>query len=121
LHLEPPFLVKYRLCLKNNLLKIWKTRGQIFQGIKNKVFKREHVEEIAEHRMSICRECSLYDEKGEGCIISGTQPCCNEKKGGCGCSLAFKTRSLASECPFKKWRAELTEEEEDQLNQQLGI
>lgn len=54
-------------------------------------------------------------------MVPGTQPCCNQDKGGCGCSLKLKTRSLSSECPTGKWKAEITEEEEDQLNQKLGI
>jgi len=32
------------------------------------------------------------------------------------CSLAFKTRSLSSECPLGKWQAIATEEEEDALD-----
>lgn len=104
-----------------NIFKIWKTKGQIFEGIINNIFKKEDVEAVAEYRMFICKNCKLYDEKGEGCIVPGTQPCCNEKKGGCGCSLAFKTRSLSSECPLKKWKAEMSEEEEDKLNEKLGI
>lgn len=54
-------------------------------------------------------------------MVGGTAPCCNEKKGGCGCSLSLKTRALSSECPLGKWKAELTEEEEDKLNEKLGL
>ena len=87
----------------------------------NSIFKREDVEEIAQHRMQICTSCALFDMHGEGCMVPGTQPCCNEKMGGCGCSLGFKTRSLSSECPLSKWIAEVTPEEEDIINQKLGI
>jgi len=66
-------------------------------------------------------KCALLDMQGKGCFAAGTQPCCDERKGGCGCSLGFKTRALSSECPLGKWGAELTEEEEDQLKQKLGI
>jgi hypothetical protein len=44
--------------------------------------------------------------------MKGTAPCCNE----CGCSLGFKTRSLASDCPLGKWEALMSEEEEDALD-----
>jgi len=71
--------------------------------------------------MQICQECDLLDVQGEGCMVPGTQPCCNEKKGGCGCSLSLKTRALSSDCPLGKWEAILTEEEEDKLNQKLGL
>jgi hypothetical protein len=109
------------MSLKENIIKVWKAKGQIVEGITNSIFKREDVEEIAEQRMHICKGCSLYDEEGTGCFVSGTQPCCNQDKGGCGCSLSLKTRALSSECPMGFWKAELTEEEEDKLNQKLGL
>ena len=108
---------------KKNLIQIWKSKGQIIEGIKNSIFKKEHIEEIAQQRMHICEMCSLYDVQGEGCMVPGTQPCCNEKMGGCGCSLSLKTRSLSSSCPLTppKWEAILSEEEEDKLNEKLGL
>jgi len=54
-------------------------------------------------------------------MVPGTQPCCNEKLGGCGCSLSLKIRALSSECPKGYWKAELTQEEEDQLKEKLGL
>jgi len=109
------------MSLGANIFKIWKTRGQILEGITNSIFKKEDVEAVADYRMFVCRNCKLYDTVGSGCIVPGTQPCCNEKLGGCGCSLSLKTRALSSECPLKKWKAEITQEEEDALNQKLGI
>jgi hypothetical protein len=107
--------------LGKNIIKIWKSKGQILEGITNSIFKKEDVEEIAQQRMQICNECDLLDVQGEGCMVPGTAPCCNEKKGGCGCSLSLKTRALSSDCPLGKWEAILTEEEEDKLNQKLGL
>lgn len=109
------------MSLKSNIIQLWKSKGQILEGITNSIFKREDVEAIAHHRMLICTKCKLYDEEGVGCMVPNTQPCCNENLGGCGCSLSLKTRALSSECPLGKWKAELTEEEEDLLNQKLGI
>jgi hypothetical protein len=109
------------MSLKNNVIKIWKTKGQILEGLTNSIFKKEDVEEIAEQRMDVCYHCQLYTEADPGCMVMGTTPCCDQRQGGCGCSLKFKTRSLSSECPLGKWKAELTEEEENQLNQKLGI
>jgi hypothetical protein len=103
-----------------SIKKIWKNRAQILEGIKNSVFKQEHIELIAAERQSICDKCDLIDLKGDKCLVPGTKPCCGE----CGCSLDFKTRSLSSHCPHPKgprWDAYLTEEEEDRLNTQLGI
>jgi hypothetical protein len=109
------------MSIQENIIRIWKNKGQIIEGITNSVFKREDVEEIAQQRMQICMNCALYDVQGDGCMVPGTQPCCNEKMGGCGCSLGFKTRSLSSACPKGYWDAELNEHEEDQLNEKLAL
>lgn len=99
---------------------IFKNRSQILEGIKNNLFKREHIEIIAAERLEICKQCKQYDETGIGCAVIGTQPCCN-KNGGCGCSLSIKTRSLASACPLvvPKWEAILTIPEAIELNKTI--
>ena len=107
--------------LRENIIKIWKSKGQITEGIINSIFKKEDVEEIAQQRLAICETCQLYTTDDKGCMVPGTTPCCDQRQGGCGCSLTFKLRSLSSECPLGKWGAELTQEEEDQLNQKLGL
>lgn len=107
--------------LRDNIIKIWKAKGQILEGVKNSIFKREDVEEIAAERMAICHKCELYSEADPACTVPGTTPCCDERRGGCGCSLSLKTRSLSSECPLGKWEAIVTEEEEDVINQKLNI
>mgnify|MGYP003653989718 FL=1 len=100
-----------------NLIKIWKSRNQIAEGVKNNIFKTKHVEDIAFFRNEICRVCEFIDTTGAKCAVPGTQPCCGE----CGCSLKLKTRSLSSDCPRGFWKAELTEQEEAIVNQQLNI
>ena len=107
--------------LGKNIIKIWKNKGAILEGITNSIFKKEDVEEIAQQRMAICGGCQLYTEDDKGCTVIGTSPCCDETQGGCGCSLSLKTRALSSECPLGKWTAELSEEEEDKLNEKLGL
>lgn len=109
------------MSLKENIIKIWKAKGQILEGVTNSIFKREDVEDIAKHRMTICKACDTYTEEDAGCMVAGTGPCCNQLIGGCGCSLGFKTRSLSSECPKGYWKAEVSQEEEDMINQKLGI
>jgi hypothetical protein len=99
----------------NNIFELWRKRSAIMEGIGNYIFKKEHVEAVAEQRMVICNSCPKLDTKGEHCAVKGTQPCC----ASCGCSLAYKTRSLSSDCPEGKWNAVLTEEEENLLNQKL--
>ena len=69
-------------------------------------------EEVSAKRMDICIECPEIDREGSKCEVPGTQPCC----GNCGCSLAFKTRALSTECPLGEWRALMSEKEEDVLD-----
>lgn len=109
------------MSLKGNIIQIWKAKGQILEGVANSIFKKKDVEEIARYRMLMCKFCDVYTEEDEGCMVSGTSPCCSHIKGGCGCSLTFKTRSLSSACPLGKWEAEVTQQEEDLINEKLGI
>ena len=97
------------------LLEVWKNKGKILEGIKNSVFKKEHVEEVAAARNAICQSCNLIDRSGDKCVMPGTQPCC----GVCGCSLQFLQRSLSSRCEEGQWEAVLSEEESDLLNNSL--
>lgn len=99
-----------------NLIEIWKNRGLIAEGIANSIFIKQDVEDIAQSRLEICKRCEFYDQDGDGCAVYGTEPCCS----ACGCSLAFKSRSLASSCPHNKWGAVLTEEESNLLNENLN-
>lgn len=94
-----------------SLIKLWKERGKIIEGVKNSMFKQEHIEEIATSRMLICEDCFFIDKEGSKCYMPGTQPCC----GDCGCKLSFKTRSLSSACPKGKWNAVTSEEEEEAI------
>ena len=93
----------------STLKKIWKDRNKILEGITNTIIRDEFVEDVAKHRMEVCDACEY---KGDKCLVPGTGPCCND----CGCSLSFKTRSLSSDCPKDKWKALVSEEEEDKLD-----
>jgi hypothetical protein len=95
--------------MKTTLKTIWENKTKILEGIKNSIIRDEFVEDVAKMRNDICNNCS---SKGKKCAVKGTGPCCNE----CGCSLAFKTRSLSSDCPLDKWQAIVTEEEEEILD-----
>lgn len=108
---------------------IFQNRRQIWEGLRNKTFKKEHVEQVYEARIDICKGCKLYDTSGSGCALLGTQPCCSQdlsedvngvETKGCGCSLSLKGRSLSSACPLSKWSAILTEQEEELLKKQLN-
>lgn len=91
-----------------NLKKVWDSRKEILEGIKNNIFKSEAVEKIAEERNKVCMSCDKYDTKGDHCYVKGTQPCC----GDCGCELKLKLRSLSSSCPLGKWEPVLSEKED---------
>ena len=99
--------------MKPNLKEIWKNRKQIIEGIKNSVMRDAFVEQIAAERSEICNVCVRKDDEGKSCVMPGTQPCCNL----CGCSLSFKLRSLSSDCPDLRWKAIVSEEVEDKLNE----
>ena len=96
-----------------NLKKIWKNRAEIYEGIKNSVMRDDFVENVSAKRMAICKECNEIDLKGSKCEVPGTQPCC----GNCGCSLAFKTRALSTDCPLGEWESLMTEKQEDKLGE----
>ena len=99
----------------SKIKQIWSNRKQIREGIANKLFKKEHVEEVAANREAICKACPSFDPEGSKCLVPGTQPCCGE----CGCSLELKLRSLSSACGDEenpKWHALLTQDEEDAFN-----
>ncbi len=98
-----------------SILAILNNRKLIFEGFMNNLFRKEHVEEIAEQRMSICRACPFIDRTGDQCAIPGTAPCCSK----CGCSLKLKTRSLSSGCGDEenpKWDSIVSQKEEDEIN-----
>ena len=67
---------------------------------------KKEIETIYIERLSVCKNCELYTLDDKGCYIPGSTPCCNLTKGGCGCSLSLKLRSLEDECPHPngpKW------------------
>jgi hypothetical protein len=99
--------------MKASLKEIWKNRKQILEGITNSVIKNELVEHVSKLRMEICDVCDAKDKTGVECVVPGSQPCCTM----CGCSLGFKTRSLSSSCPAKKWGSIISEKKEDQLDE----
>lgn len=110
---------------KENLLRIWKNKNQILEGIVNKVFTQDHIEEIANERLAICESnlCGLYDKDGssERAVVKGKASCA-----GCGCALEFKTRCLSCHCHLKDegqhplWIGEVSPIEEQILLERLN-
>lgn len=89
----------------------------ILTGAFNSVFVQDSIEKVAEERLAICEVCPDQSE--------------NKKKKGydtfrpdvhctlCGCNLHMKTRALSQECPVSKWKAEISTEEEIELDKKL--
>ena len=99
----------------NKIIAAFGNIDQIIEGVKNKIFKREDVEDIANIRWMECLKCPALNEKGDKCAINGTQPCCAD----CGCSLGLKLRVLSAGCPRKKWNAVTTKEGEAEIKKQI--
>lgn len=76
-----------------NITKVWRNRKKIFEGFRNYIRRKRHVEEIAKKRMEICIHCK-YGYYGGECLVPSNSPCC----GSCGCILKVKVRSLTSRC-----------------------
>ena len=99
----------------NKLLAAFGNLDKIAEGIKNKIFKNEDVEAIAKMRWQECKSCPLLDEKGTSCAVNGTQPCCAD----CGCSISLKIRAMSADCPKGRWKAVMSPELENKLNNQV--
>jgi hypothetical protein len=99
----------------NKILSAFGNMDQIFEGVKNKIFKKKDVEEIADIRWMNCLACPALDNIGTDCAVNGTQPCCSD----CGCSLGIKLRALSSSCPRGHWKAVMSKRAEDQVKKQI--
>jgi len=99
----------------NKLLGAFSNIDKITEGLKNKIFKKEHVEEIAKVRWEECYKCEHLDEVGTNCALSTTKPCC----GKCGCSIGLKIRALASSCPVGKWKPVVAKKEQGKIMRQI--
>ena len=99
----------------NKLINAFGNMPQIFEGIRNKVFTKSEVEEIAMIRWDICTRCRNFDTVGTYCAVPGTAPCCKD----CGCILNLKVRSMSSSCPIGEWAAFMDEETEKNLQDSL--
>lgn len=117
--------------LGDMLPKIWANKAGIAEGIKNRIFKKEHIEELHEHRMTICEECPWYSEnvrfknyeelipdirmKKSESYIQDSQKRTDKHCVNCSCNLGLKTRCLSCNCPLKKWLAVVDEKEQDTI------
>ncbi len=85
--------------------------SQIYEGWKNNLFPakemRKYIKEVSEERMAICEDCALISTKHKT-IIPDVH--CTD----CGCTLAAKTKCLSCQCPLEKWKAVMSDREEEE-------
>lgn len=89
---------------------------QVYEGWRNYLFPPEElkkqIDRVAKERMKICSSCS-YNSKFHKTIRPDEH--CTE----CGCPLVAKVRCLSCKCGVDKWQAELTEDQEEEINKIL--
>ena len=110
--------------MKELLPEIWKNKMQIAEGIKNLAFKKEHIEQLAQHRKEICKTCIWFNQNQKGKSLQELPEVItklkseewlgqvlntkNDKCIHCGCGLgnqSIKLRSTSAACPIGKWQA----------------
>ncbi len=123
--------------MKELLPEIWKNKMQIAEGIKNLTFKKEHIEQLAQHRKEICKTCIWFNQNQKGKSLQELPEVItklkseewlgqvlntkNDKCIHCGCGLgehSMKLRSTSAACPIGKW-VSLTEIEQEKQIQKI--
>lgn len=94
----------------------------LLEGMKNSFLPaqqiKEEIEETSQERLAICNQCPYYSPNAKSAGYETNRPdvfCTN-----CGCNLHFKSRCLSCACPQDKWKAHITEGEEDILKKRLN-
>lgn len=94
----------------------------MYEGWKNHLIPasdmKEQIKSVSESRMTICKECHYYSEnrKKDGYTSSRPDVHCTN----CGCTLAAKTKCLSCNCPMKYWKAIMTDDQYDEIRNELG-
>ena len=120
--------------IRELLPEIWKNKAQIAEGIKNLAFKKEHVEDLAKYRKTICKDCiwfnqnqknkslqelpqvirELKSEEWLGQVLHSS----NDKCIHCGCGLgehSMKLRCTSCACPIGKWQPVTSVEQQQEI------
>lgn len=94
--------------------------SEIYEGWRNKIvppaYLKSVIDTTVEKRIDVCKGCSHYSEnaKTNGYTTMRRDVHCTN----CGCTLSAKVACLSCECPLKKWEAELSYEEQKELEKQ---
>lgn len=97
--------------------------SKIYEGWRNKLIPpsrlKQTIKRVSEDRLKICSVCEHHSENAKlnrGYKSARPDAHCTD----CGCTLSAKTACLSCECPLKKWRAVLTNEQEEEIRQENG-
>ena len=90
---------------------------QILEGWRNNTIPPSHLKDLikttSEQRINICLDCGYHSKYHK--TLRPDAHCTN-----CGCTLAAKTKCLSCECPIDKWKAILTDDQEEQLKNMIN-
>ena len=100
----------------NKLIGAFGNIPSILEGIKNRIFTKDDVEEIAKIRGNISEDVLKDGRKQYENGLPGSEPVATS----CGCILNLKVRSMSASCPDGKWAAFMSKEDEDKFKG-LGI
>jgi hypothetical protein len=88
---------------------------QLFEGWRNNLLPPSKLKKaialVSKERIEICRGCEFNSRNTKDTWIIRRDEHCID----CGCTLSAKTKCLSCECPLPipKWKAVLTEEQEE--------
>lgn len=87
---------------------------EILDGIKNSVFVKESVENIAAERYNICKSCPQNSKNSDNTYLRPDEFCTE-----CECNLYLKVRSMHTKCPMDKWPSLATEDESELIDKAI--
>jgi hypothetical protein len=86
--------------------------AKVYEGWRNKLIPPNHLKlkilEVAEARMDICNECFWNSSNRKNYVSVRPDIHCID----CGCTLSAKVKCLSCACGKGFWKAELTEEQD---------
>jgi hypothetical protein len=93
---------------------------KIYEGWKNNLFPAKELKKIInkvhKERMDICNKCDEHSPNKIGYKTIRVDNHCTV----CLCTTNIKTKCLSCECPLGYWKAELNENQEQEINSNYG-
>ena len=98
--------------------------SKIYEGWKNKLIPSEDMKEtilkVSMQRVTICSTCKFQSEvrkRNDGYRTLRPDVHCTH----CGCTLSAKTACLSCECPIGMWKAEITDDQQEHLENEIEL